>query len=541
MRNADLSDVPRRTITSILQQQADATGDALFILDQAGATFTYHQFNQHAHRYARALRDLGVGPGDRVCLFMDNSAEMVLCCFAANLLGAAWSGLNTDYRGQWLGATFQDLGAKVLIVADRLLPRVEELDETPFEHIVVLGAQDGPAPPRAAMHDLASFAAAAPLGDAHAGSFGDPSAIVWTSGTTGRSKGVVQPHNAWLAWAEYHNGVYRDGIREGERLYTCLPMYNVSAWINTVFPALITGTPACIDKKFSVNEFWNRLRHYDAQHATMVGTMHLYLWKQPERADDRDNPLRALSMQPIIPDLVEPFKHRFGIELVTSGVGQSEVQGHATWRDDQNHTPGAGGFVNTSDQLVDVELHDDDDLPVALGEIGEICIRPRQPHVIFSGYLDAPDATIETARNYWHHTGDLGRMNERNELFFIDRKSDSTRHKGRNISSFEVEQIALGFPGITLAAVVGMRMPELEVEDELLLAVVPAEGAEIDPLALCQFIDSRAPHYFVPRFIHVTGALPMTPSQKVRKVAIREAGVPEGAWDLHAQAWRPTR
>jgi crotonobetaine/carnitine-CoA ligase len=449
--------------------------------------------------------------------------------------------VNTDYRGHWLATTYRDLGAKVLVADSRLIPQVADLDGLPFQHIVVNGEQPESVLAGAAMHDLRSFSVAAPLSATPDLRYGDPAAIIWSSGTTGRSKGVVESHNSWLRWAEYHNVVYRDGIREGERLYTCSPLYNVTGWIMSVFPALVAGAPACIDPKFSVSRFWDRVRHYSAAHIGAVGTMHLYLWNQPERDDDRENPVRTMSMAPLLPELIDGFKQRFGIERITSAIGQSEVKGYSIWRDDMDLSPRSAGLVNTPDSLIDVVVVNDHDQPLPPGETGEICVRPREPYVMYSGYAGAAEATVAAWRNLWHHTGDLGRITERDELFFVDRKKDSTRHKGRNISSFEVEQIAIRYPGVALAVVVGLRVAELEAEDELLLTVISAEGMPIDPLKLAQFIDANAPYFFVPRFVHVTDSVPMTPSLKVRKFEIRDAGVPEGAWDMHQQQWRPTR
>jgi len=186
---------------------------------------------------------------------------------------------------------------------------------------------------------------------------------------------------------------------------------------------------------------------------------------------------------------------------------------------------------------------DQSDREVAVGEVGEFCVRPREPFAIFNGYYGEPQRTVETFRNLWHHTGDLGRRDEDGEFFFVDRKKDSTRHKGRNISTFEVEHIARRFPGVVEVAAVGVKLDELEHEDELLIYLQVDDGADVDPLKFCEFLDQNAPYFFVPRYISFADGFPMTPTNKVQKFKLRERGLPDDAWDRTVEApdWQPTR
>jgi crotonobetaine/carnitine-CoA ligase len=542
MRNADVSDNQDRNVVGVLAQQAKHIGDDLYLLDDDGASLTYGQVDSLADRYANALSSLGLSTGDTVAFLLENSAEQAVCAFGANRLGVVWSPVNTDYRGEWLGITFDDIRSNVLIVDAHLLPRVVELPAHPFKHIVVRGNQDAVGGGAAAFHDLASFAEYPALRPDVHHDFGDTNAVMWTSGTTGRSKGVMQSHNSWITWADYHNRVYRNGVHNGERFYGCTPMYNSGGWIMNIYPALLSGVQACIDKRFSVSGFWDRLRHYEANFTMTLGTMHLYLMQQPPLPNDADNPLRQMVMNPVIPQILDGFKQRFGVERITAGFGQSEIMGATLWADDLGLDPASCGLVDDEDRLVDVILLDDQDEEVPVGEVGEICVRGRRPYVLYSGYFNSPDKTLEALRNLWHHSGDLGRVDEKGELYFVDRKKDSTRHKGRSISSFEVEHIARQFPGVAAVAAVGVRVPGLEHEDELMVCIIPRDDAEIDPLEFCRFMDEKAPYFFVPRYVSVLAELPMTPTGKIQKFKIREQGLPADAWDLEAQSeWRPTK
>jgi crotonobetaine/carnitine-CoA ligase len=299
------------------------------------------------------------------------------------------------------------------------------------------------------------------------------------------------------------------------------------------------GSQACIDRQFSVTDFWDRVRFYDAHHTITLGTMHMYLWGAPERVDDAENPLRTQFMTPMPADLVEPWCARFGVETLLGGYGQSEVMGATQYRHDDPVPPGSSGPPTP---LVDVAVLDEDDVAVGPGETGEICVRPRQPDVIFQGSWKMPDETIHSFRNLWHHTGDLGRFDDGGNLWFVDRKKDATRHKGRSISSFEVEHIARQHPSVLHVAAVGVRDPLLEAEDELMLFVVPNPGDTVDPLDLCRFIDANAPYFFVPRYVEVVDELPATPTGKVEKYKLRERGAGPNTWDRHVESdWQPTR
>ena len=532
------------SVVGVLADHAERFGDRTFLVD-VEQSWTYSEVQNLARCHAGALAELGVGRGDTVAFYLENSARQAIVSLGVNLLGAIWSPANIDYRGEWLASNLKDIRSDVLVVDAHLMPRVAELRDVSFKHVIVNGAEPAEveALPGATMHSFSLLDEHEPFAHDVAQHVGQTTAVLWTSGTTGKSKGVMQSNRTWLLWGRRHNEVYRGGVHEGERFYGCTPMYNSGGWIANVYPALLSGLTACIDKKFSVTDFWDRLRFYGANHAMTLGTMHLYLWNAPPRPDDADNPLRTLLMNPVIPQILDPFLARFGVERVFGGFGQSEIMGVTTYHSAMpGLKPGSCGYV-LADDPVETVLLDDEDRPVATGEVGEICVRPREPFAVFSGYFNQPEETLATFKNMWHHTGDLARVDEDNELFFVDRKKDSVRHKGRNTSTFEVEHIVRQFPTVAHVAAIGVKLKELEFEEELKLCVVATEGATIDPMELCAFIDEKAPYFFVPRYIEVLDELPMTPTNKVQKFKLRERGLTPQTWDreIEAPEWKPTR
>jgi crotonobetaine/carnitine-CoA ligase len=168
-----------------------------------------------------------------------------------------------------------------------------------------------------------------------------------------------------------------------------------------------------------------------------------------------------------------------------------------------------------------------------VGDVGEICVRPREPFSMFSGYLHDAERTVEAWRNLWFHTGDRGWFDDDGDLWFSDRIGDVVRRMGEFISSQEVEDALLSHPGVKLAAAFGV--PSELSEDELMVAVVPQPGAELDAPAVRAWCAERLPRHAVPRYVELREELPMTPTGKIEKYRLRERGVTPAAHDARAK------
>jgi crotonobetaine/carnitine-CoA ligase len=328
------------------------------------------------------------------------------------------------------------------------------------------------------------------------------------------------------------------GIFPGDVIYSCLPMYQSAAWVANVFRALVNGIPCAIDPHFSARHFWDRTRHFDATITFTLGAMHIFLWQAPERPDDADNPVRAASMIPLPNDLEEPMKKRFGIEAIHQGYGQSEVMTLLARTPGRTFKPNSLGEPQKG---LEVAILDDEDRPVARGETGELCARPSEPYALFNGYFNDPEATLRAFRNLWYHTGDLVRQDADGDYFFVDRKADFIRYKGRNISSFAVEAAFAQHPAVAQAAAHGVTSAELEAEAELKVVVVRKPDTNVSAEELARFVNANAPYFFVPRYIEFLDALPQTPTGRVQKYKLRERGVTPDTWDARAAGFQVER
>lgn len=529
MNKLDLSNTADRTFPLILRQQAEQNADAEFLVTDT-TRISFAQADAISDCLAAGLQELGVGDGDIVSLFLGNRPEMVLLTLAINKLGAIWTPINGDYKGQWLLDNLQMSRSKLLITDDQYQSRIAEIeDQLGIETIVLMGDREASAlnSPVDYQQLLDHQPAALDYTKLH---YGDNCAILWTSGTTGKSKGVLQSYNCWIrpivdgCSLQYNS-------QPGDSIYCVLPLFHTAAWITSIYRALIEGIPCIIEPRFSVTTFWERIKHFGATQTFLLGAMGAFLLNAPERDDDSDTPLRLAQIVPLAPNQWPIFEQRFGVQLIRTGLGQSECQLVMTQVENREDVPVYALGFPAADAII--HLLDDEGNEVASGEVGEICIEPLQPYILFNGYFDNPKATAEAYFGDYYRTGDLARQDPSSgAYFYADRKKDALRFAGRNISTLEVESIVRRHPAIQDVAAFGIPSEEVESEQELKLNIILKPGSSCTAEELCGFINDNAPHYFVPRYLDFVDSLPYTPTNKVQKFKLREEGVGEQTWDL---------
>ena len=531
MHLVNLEDVRNRIPFRLLCLHAEATGDSPFLLSD-DQSYSYGRANAIVNAYANGLRRLGLQAGDRLLICMHSCVEFVLLTLAANKLGALWVPVNTDYRGTWLVEAINASRGTVLAADASALERLRPVErELRYGRLLLRGRVDEVGNEFAgrdvvSLNELAANSDAEP--ETRHVEYGDASAVLWTSGTTGKPKGVIQSHNVWIRAAVNNDKLY--ATRPGDIVYNCLPLYNSAAWVANIYRALSTGIPCGLDEQFSVSRFWDRIRNYGATQTTTLGAMHMFLWNEPRRADDADNPLRVASMIPMPQKLLGPFCERFGMEGIVQGFGQSEVMPILSKVETPTSQLKPNALGKLSDDM-EVKLFRDDGQEAGPGEVGEFSIRPLAPHVIFSGYFDDPEATRQAFRGEWYGTGDLGMKDVEGDFFFVDRKKDYIRYKGRNISSLQVEGVAASHPAVVAVAVYGVPSETLESEHEIKLDAVLKPGHSLTCEELARHINEHAPYFCVPRYIEFVRELPYTPTQKLEKYKLRAKGISAATWD----------
>jgi carnitine-CoA ligase len=522
----DAREYDARVLEKVVEWQAAHNGERVF-LRQDGRRVTFAQTADLMRRYSDGFRSLGIAKGDVVAMVMAPSPDVVLAGFGAARLGALFMTLNTEFRGVYLAEALALSTARVLLIDAEYAPRLAELhDLGSIEHVFVRG--DPPAGIDARpLEWLTDNDGSGPPAEVHPG---DDMFVWWSSGTTGKQKGVVHTHSS-LLYRGWRGGRH---LADDEVSYACTPMYLGSPWNVSIWMSLVGGAQVAIDPAYSVSRFWDRIRYYGATRTILFGAMHVHLLQAPPREDDRDHTLREAFFTPVPYAKMPEYKARFGIASLPQSYGTSEALTIFEAPDDG--TPWGGRAVGRPVEHYEVALLDERGIEVPTGELGEICLRPRHPDIMFNGYFRNPDATWAISRNFWHHVGDLARRDEQGIYYFEGRKKEYIRYKGRNIALAEVEMAVGGFPGIGSVAAFGVQSAEIESEDELALAIVMLDGLRPEPAEVADYIKANAPYYFVPRYIDFVDALPLNGHGRVMKNEL-SASRSAHRWDANATGY----
>ncbi|MFN2452390.1 MAG: AMP-binding protein [Candidatus Dormibacteria bacterium] len=490
---------------------------------------TYAEADGLADRMAQLLLGLGVQPGDLVAALAPNTVALLATWFGCAKLGAVWMPVNALLVGAPLREVLAHAGTEVAVCDVRLLAELDAVRAglPRLRHVLVAGpAARVPAWALSLERLLedASTASPPPLDESDPGA---AAKLMYTSGTTGEPKGVVWSRNCEAVWARnYGDELFLTA--PGETAYTCLPLFHVTCQ-GTVLASLWRGGRVVVDASFDPLRFWRRIRESDAVLFTFVGSILAVLARRPERPGDNDNPVRRILGAAAPAERWRDVERRFGVEILET-YGQTETA--SCWMFPRD-LPSEPGRVGTPSVRWEARLLTAEGEPAAVGEPGELWMRPLAPHVIFSGYLDET-GTVCSAQDEegWYRTGDLLVRHPEGDYSFSGRLREAIRRRGEMIPAATVELAALGHSAVVEAAAVGVPAPH-GVEEEIKLCVVARTGRTLDPAELHAHLRGRLPAFMTPRYIAVLHALPKTPTTRVRKVALSAAGT-AGAWDARA-------
>lgn len=509
-----------RTVSGSLELAAElAQGkEVLRLLGDRG--YTAHELQHRASRCASVLLDLGGGPGERVAIMLTNRIEFIDAFFGIARLGGISVPLNISLRGPMLEHQLRETRPSVVVVETAMLEVMRaalEVIESSAQILLVGGSSSGCVDYDAVVKD-------APLSVATPVDRREVATILYTSGTTGPSKGVIHTHNSLVAFCEKSS--WLADFRGSDVAFTCLPFFHANAIASTLLPMFRLGGTAVVTDRFSAGTYWDDVRTVGATAINLLGSMVPILWNAPESSQDSANAVRvAVSVPTPTADIYNRFEERFGLRVV-SLYGSTDASVVIGTPPSEHGRPGYCGKAHPD---FDCRVVDDDDIELPAGTAGELVIRPLVPDSMMQGYWANPEATVQTWRNLWFHTGDVLSVDEDGWFRFIDRKKDALRRFGENISSFEVESATLMHPHVAEAAV--YAVPSELSEDEVMVAVVPEPGVTIDVADLSRHCEELLPYFAVPRYIDVRTALPKTANEKVRKDVLRAEGVTSATVD----------
>ncbi len=510
-------DESARTLPAVLAAAVADDPERQF-LHCDGRDVTVGQLDDASLRVAGALGGWGIGHGDRVAVMMANVPEFVFAWFGIVRRGAIEVPVHAAYRGPLLAHILNESSARILFCDAEFVERLAGLELPSLELVVVRGAvsEADAAAVAVPLLSLEEALSCAPASDLRVVVPEDVSCLLYTSGTTGPSKGVVLQHsaNAQLARSNVDLMEYgRDDV-----LYTVFPLFHVNAKFTSVTSTLLCGARLILDDRFSASGFWDRMREHGVTSFNYMGSLLTIIAKQPPRPDDRDHPVIRAYGGACSPALWPIFEERFGVRLHEHyGMTETGITTRNTRTDRRM------GSIGRAAPVYDVRVADPDDNEVPVGEVGEIQVRPRVPDIMLREYWGRPDATIEGFRNLWFHTGDRARMDEDGFFYYVDRLKDSIRRRGENVSSFELEGVVDSFPGVVESAAYGV--PSELGEDEVMIAVVADPSAPLDVEALLAHCERNVAHFAVPSYVRVMDELPKTASQRVQKYRLRADGI----------------
>ena len=476
---------------------------------------TFRQVDETSTRLARWLRDQGVQSGDRVLLMMRNSPLAIALLFAIGKAGAVWVPVNVQARGDNLRYIVEHCGPTVVVVdhdvAETLREDVPSLESSRFRFV---GGPLGPQSLEVGLsEDEPLVAFDDPLPEANA-----PFAIMYTSGTTGRPKGVIVSHRMLRLSGE---GIaLLSAIEDGGVFHMWEPLYHIGGAQMIVLPLIRRVHLAMVDR-FSASNFWQEIDASGATHIHYLGGLLQILLKQSPSPLDRTHGARIAFGGGCPRDIWRAFEDRFGVQI-RECYGMTECSSATTYNDS-----GVLGSVGKPLPWFDVELQDQTGKPVKQGERGEIVVREKISGAITQGYFNNPEATARAVQSDGFHTGDIGSEDSDGNFYFHGRMTDNVRVKGENVSAFEVEHVAVQHEDIEDCAMIGV--PSDIGEQDIKLFVKPKSGEPVKPAELSAWLAQRLAPYQNPRYIVVIDEFERTPSQRIMKH--RLASRLETAWD----------
>jgi carnitine-CoA ligase len=509
------------SVPALLRARRRLSGSSVY-LRWYDRSWTFEQTLSEAERFAGFLKRSGDAPGARCGTYLPNCPEALWSWFGTLVAGNAYVPFNRAQRGDLLIDQIARARVSVLVVDEAALEEVD-IENLPVQKLIVVGE----APQAWGPIEILPYAA---VGESERWEGVSPpplslSTVMFSSGSTGRSKAVALPHNQ--AYRGAVNVAQAMGLRSDDVWHEWLPHYHMMGALYALLAPLAAGAQVDLRPRFSRSQFWPEVK---AGNATVIGGMaNVFRWlAEPDvTSTDTAHCVRLALIAGTDPEMKRAFADRFGVRVMDF-YGMTECEPvtvpSVTRRDDWSH--------GAADADYDVAIVDAAGTPVAGGSVGEIVCRPRRPGVLFREYEEDPDSTVLAWRDLWFHTGDRGHLDDAGRLHFLERNVASLRHLGENVSAFELEQIITKAPGVAVALALGV--PVGEGEDDVKVVVVPEADAELVPSDLHAWCRLNMASFMVPRYIEVRDALATFGIGKIDRNAMMSVDPP--VWDAQAAA-----
>jgi crotonobetaine/carnitine-CoA ligase len=466
--------------------EAEAVRPGAPFLRWAGGEWTVADFADRARWCATALKGYGIEPGDRVAIMSRNSQWFLAWQYGIYLVGGVEVCINAELKGPFLAHIVQDSEPNLVLAQAEFLPTLE--------------ACGGPAVPLIDLEDEAGKYAVSRPGEAFTPCDLRPhdlATIMYTSGTTGPSKGVMIPHGYYSNLGHIFSRIIE--LTEADTAYWVSPFFHVDAHL-AVPATLQSGAVFAFTPRFSVRRFWPEVEALGGTWTLLIGAMQAVLATAGRPSNLERLRMRRIFGAPIPQEMYEFYEDDLGIEMLEM-FGMTESNG-VLYGTPAHHRRGSAGWPCGG---FEVKIVDEDGFEVPRGTPGEIVHRPQFPNMMTVGYWRRPEATVEAFRGLWYHTGDAGIMDEDGFVFFGGRLTDNLRRRGENVSAWELESALRLAPGVQECAAIGVR-DEFGGEDEIKVLLELHEGADFDPEVFFAYCEANVPRFALPRFVQVVPA-----------------------------------
>jgi carnitine-CoA ligase len=517
---------PSRTIPELLADAASRDPDGVWLRTDDGS-LTFGGARTQVAATAAALYSLGVRHGDLVMTTARTTPPYLICWLALASLGAVTVPVNPRSAPAELAGLVHQTQPRAIITDAGLAWMLADADVAGLPGLGVLDAGE-------LTRDWPGAVSSGPVPSEPPGAGVSPSdlaILIPTSGTTGRSKLVMQTHRAYVLAGEGFPDWM--GLTAGDRLMTSLPLFHINAPAYSVMGSLACGAGLILLPRFSAHTFLDSARRHGATEFNAIGAMLEILMRQPPRADDADTPLRLCYAGPAPARARHlEMERRFGLRIIV-GYAMSESPYGLIWPRGTTPYETLGslrqhprlGVINEG-RVVDDEGRD---LPP--GQTGELLLR--NP-VVTPGYYGMPEETAAAiTADGWLHTGDLVTVDRHGTYTFVSRKKEVLRRRGENLSPAEVEEALTSHPSVLECAVIGVPSDLTEEEIKAFIVPAPATGPQPDFAALREHAARLLAPYKVPRFWEALDELPRTPTARVAKHRL-PSGHTEAEWDAEA-------
>ncbi len=514
-----------KTLYDLIDYRGNTLKDKPYIFHE-DIVISYAGYNQATCRAANGLVAQGGEPGDGVAILMGNCPEYTYLFNGLPRAGFYSVPINVALKKDGLRYILTNSDVKFLVVDDTFYPKVAELEKSlgQIKKNFVRRTTDQTLP--AGTIDLETLLDASPKKPDHTLDLEAIAYLMYTSGTTGFPKGVVNRVGAQdpQSTIMFTNLL----LKEDDILYTGLPLFHGNALLLTVGFAMGRGVPFALDKRFSASGFWDSIRRYKATQFNALGSVLQILMKQPEKQNDADNPVRMVLSGGCPKNIWEAFEKRFGVTIW-------EIYGAVDGGGINSLNLGTAPVGSIGKPIGDIEwkLIDDDGNEIPPGEIGELVHKVKDKKTSSVEYFKNPEASKKKVRGGLVYSGDLFTKDEDGNLYFVDRKTDSMRRRGENISSFEVESIIEKYPSVAECAAFGV--PSDLGEDDVMIWVRAKPGRAIDLKDLMRYCAENMAYFMVPRYVDMVEEIPKTETLRVIKNELKKQGVTERTWDRETE------